>query len=98
MDERIRTLIENGVKLRHRSLFLVTGDKSRDQASLDALLYSLFSFIFCNSNNFALRWIQIVYLHYMLSKAVVKSRPTVLWCYKDKLELSRFFFLILLFL
>uniref|UniRef100_A0A2P2M6I1 RNA cytidine acetyltransferase n=1 Tax=Rhizophora mucronata TaxID=61149 RepID=A0A2P2M6I1_RHIMU len=24
----------------------------------------------------------------MLSKAVVKSRPTVLWCYKDKLELS----------
>ncbi|KAJ6918949.1 LOW QUALITY PROTEIN: hypothetical protein NC651_013029 [Populus alba x Populus x berolinensis] len=31
---------------------------------------------------------QIVNLHYMLSKAVVKSRPTVLWCYKDKLELS----------
>uniref|UniRef100_A0A6N2M944 RNA cytidine acetyltransferase n=1 Tax=Salix viminalis TaxID=40686 RepID=A0A6N2M944_SALVM len=30
----------------------------------------------------------IVYLHYMLSKAVVKSRPTILWCYKDKLELS----------
>ncbi|XP_048134806.1 RNA cytidine acetyltransferase 1-like isoform X3 [Rhodamnia argentea] len=24
----------------------------------------------------------------MLSKAVIKSRPTVLWCYKDKLELS----------
>ncbi|KAJ6737099.1 RNA CYTIDINE ACETYLTRANSFERASE 2 [Salix viminalis] len=61
VDERIRTLIENGVKLRHRSLFLITGDKSRDQ---------------------------IVYLHYMLSKAMVKSRPTVLWCYKDKLELS----------
>ncbi|KAF9678780.1 hypothetical protein SADUNF_Sadunf07G0071300 [Salix dunnii] len=31
---------------------------------------------------------QIVNLHYMLSKAVVKSRPSVLWCYKDKLELS----------
>ncbi|KAL9393653.1 hypothetical protein Peur_012938 [Populus x canadensis] len=61
VDERIRTLIENGVKLRHRSLFLIIGDKSRDQ---------------------------IVNLHYMLSKAVVKSRPTVLWCYKDKLELS----------
>ncbi|KAL2907286.1 RNA cytidine acetyltransferase 1 [Bienertia sinuspersici] len=30
----------------------------------------------------------IVNLHYMLSKAVVKARPTVLWCYKDKLELS----------
>ncbi|KAJ9177703.1 hypothetical protein P3X46_012893 [Hevea brasiliensis] len=59
VDERIRTLIENGVKLRHRSMFLIIGDKSRDQ---------------------------IVNLHYMLSKAVVKSRPTVLWCYKDKLE------------
>lgn len=61
MDDRIRTLIENGVKLRHRSMFLIVGDKSRDQ---------------------------IVNLHYMLSKSVVKSRPTVLWCYKDKLELS----------
>ncbi|KAK8653530.1 hypothetical protein V6N13_127525 [Hibiscus sabdariffa] len=61
VDERIRTLIENGVKSRHRSMFVIIGDKSRDQ---------------------------IVNLHYMLSKAVVKSRPTVLWCYKDKLELS----------
>ncbi|KAJ4715525.1 RNA cytidine acetyltransferase [Melia azedarach] len=61
VDERIRTLIENGVKQRHRSMFVIIGDKSRDQ---------------------------IVNLHYMLSKAVVKSRPTVLWCYKDKLELS----------
>ncbi|XP_010911901.1 RNA cytidine acetyltransferase 1 isoform X1 [Elaeis guineensis] len=61
VDDRIRTLIENGVKLRHRSMFVIVGDKSRDQ---------------------------IVNLHYMLSKAVVKSRPTVLWCYKEKLELS----------
>jgi N-acetyltransferase 10 len=90
VDERIRTLIENGVKLRHRSLFLIIGDKSREQARLDAPLNSLFSFYSCNCNNFALHWIQIVNLHYMLSKAVVKSRPTVLWCYKDKLELSRF--------
>jgi hypothetical protein len=34
--------------------------------------------------------VQIVNLHYMLSKAVIKVKPTVLWCYKDKLELSRF--------
>ncbi|KAK6924169.1 putative tRNA binding domain [Dillenia turbinata] len=61
VDERIRTLIENGVKTRHRSLFVIIGDKSRDQ---------------------------IVNLHYMLSKGMIKSRPTVLWCYKDKLELS----------
>ncbi|KAE7998202.1 hypothetical protein FH972_002768 [Carpinus fangiana] len=31
---------------------------------------------------------QIVNLHYMLSKAVIKAKPNVLWCYKDKLELS----------
>ncbi|XP_062148759.1 RNA cytidine acetyltransferase 1 [Alnus glutinosa] len=61
VDERIRTLIENGVKTRHRSMFVIIGDKSRDQ---------------------------IVNLHYMLSKAVIKAKPTVLWCYKDKLELS----------
>ncbi|XP_068320333.1 RNA cytidine acetyltransferase 1-like [Pyrus communis] len=61
VDERIRTLISNGVKNRHRSMFVIVGDKSRDQ---------------------------IVNLHYMLSNEVKKSRPTVLWCYKDKLELS----------
>ncbi|KAF5950828.1 hypothetical protein HYC85_012821 [Camellia sinensis] len=31
VDERIRTLIENGVKTRHRSMFVIIGDKSRDQ-------------------------------------------------------------------
>ncbi|XP_027368437.1 RNA cytidine acetyltransferase 1-like [Abrus precatorius] len=61
VDERIRTLIENGVKSRHRSMFVIVGDKSR---------------------------YQIVNLHYILSKAQIKSRPTVLWCYKTKLELS----------
>ena len=33
--------------------------------------------------------IQVVNLHYMLSKAVVKARPSVLWCYKKDLHLSR---------
>ncbi|KAJ7945318.1 RNA cytidine acetyltransferase [Quillaja saponaria] len=61
VDERIRTLIENGVKTRHRSMFVIIGDKSRDQ---------------------------IVNLHSILGKAQIKSRPTVLWCYKDKLEVS----------
>ncbi|XWS33239.1 hypothetical protein CRYUN_Cryun22dG0064400 [Craigia yunnanensis] len=81
VDERIRTLIENGVKTRHRSMFVIIGDKSRDQAP--PFSFSL-SFFFPSSLFFCL----IVNLHYMLSKAVVKSRPTVLWCYKDKLELS----------
>ncbi|KOO25261.1 n-acetyltransferase 10 [Chrysochromulina tobinii] len=58
VDSRVRTLIENGVKLRHRSLFIIVGDAGREQ---------------------------VVNLHYMLSKAVVKARPSVLWCYKKDL-------------
>ena len=58
VDARVRTLIENGVKLRHRSLFVIVGDGGREQ---------------------------VVNLHHMLSKAVVKARPSVLWCYKKEL-------------
>ncbi|KAJ4721525.1 RNA cytidine acetyltransferase [Melia azedarach] len=61
VDDRIRILIENGVKSRHRSMFVIIGDKSRDQ---------------------------IVNLHYMLSKAVTKRRPTVLWAYEKELDIS----------
>ena len=86
MDERIRTLIENGVKTRHRSMFVIIGDKSRDQV-LSAITRYFPSFLLRLLILFCFE--QIVNLHYMLSKAVIKSRPTVLWCYKDKLELSR---------
>ncbi|KAF4371673.1 hypothetical protein F8388_008613 [Cannabis sativa] len=61
VDDRIRTLIENGVKTRHRSMFVVVGDKYLDT---------------------------VKNLHYILTKAAVKSRPSVLWCYKNKLEIS----------
>lgn len=63
VDSRIRTLVENCVALRQRSLYVIVGDKGRDQ---------------------------IVNLHYMLSKSVVKARPSVLWCYKKDLYLSRY--------
>lgn len=33
IDNRIRVLIENGVQKRHRSLFVVVGDKGKDQVS-----------------------------------------------------------------
>ncbi|XP_061380876.1 RNA cytidine acetyltransferase [Danaus plexippus] len=59
IDNRIRVLIENGVKLGHRTMFLLVGDKSRDQVPI---------------------------LYDMLLKSTVKSRPTVLWCYKNKDE------------
>ena len=58
VDSRVRTLIENCVKTRHRSLFVIVGDGGREQ---------------------------VVNLHYMLSKAVVRARPSVLWCYKKEL-------------
>lgn len=61
VDSRIRTLVENCVKTRERSLFVIVGDKGREQ---------------------------VVNLHYMLSKTVVKARPSVLWCYKKDLYLS----------
>lgn len=61
LDNRIRILIENQVKNRHRSLFVVVGKKGREQ---------------------------VVVLHQMLSKAQVKARPTVLWCYKKELGFS----------
>jgi len=31
IDNRIRVMIENGVKLGHRTMFVIVGDKSRDQ-------------------------------------------------------------------
>ncbi|GLV37158.1 lethal (1) G0020 [Carabus blaptoides fortunei] len=61
IDNRIRVLIENGVKLGHRTVFAIVGDKGRDQ---------------------------VVILHHMLTKAEVKARPSVLWCYKKELGFS----------
>ncbi|XP_073977279.1 RNA cytidine acetyltransferase l(1)G0020 isoform X2 [Rhodnius prolixus] len=61
IDNRIRLLIENGIKTSHRSMFVVVGDKGRDQ---------------------------VMILHHILSKAVVKARPSVLWCYKKELGFS----------
>ena len=63
IDNRLRILIENGIKSFHRSLIVVVGDKGRDQ---------------------------VVILHHMLSKAQIKARPTVLWCYKKELEFSTY--------
>ncbi|XP_022238453.1 RNA cytidine acetyltransferase-like [Limulus polyphemus] len=61
IDNRIRVLIENGVVLGHRSMFVIVGDKGRDQ---------------------------VVIIHHMLSKATVRTRPSVLWCYKKELGFS----------
>lgn len=31
IDNRIRLMIENGVKMKHRTMFVIVGDKGRDQ-------------------------------------------------------------------
>ncbi|XP_050079625.1 RNA cytidine acetyltransferase [Anopheles maculipalpis] len=59
IDNRIRVMIENGVKLGHRTLFVIVGNKARDQVPI---------------------------LYDILTKASVKARPPVLWCYKNKDE------------
>ncbi|XP_051822028.1 RNA cytidine acetyltransferase [Antechinus flavipes] len=61
VDNRIRVLIENGMAQRQRSLFVLVGDRGKDQ---------------------------VVILHHMLSKAAVRARPSVLWCYKKELGFS----------
>lgn len=33
IDNRIRVMIENGVKLKHRTMFVIVGDKGRDQVN-----------------------------------------------------------------
>lgn len=33
IDNRIRVMIENGVKLNHRSMFIIIGDKAKDQVN-----------------------------------------------------------------
>lgn len=38
IDNRIRVLIENGVKLGHRTLFVLVGEKGRDQVSFTRIV------------------------------------------------------------
>ena len=38
IDNRIRVLIENGVKTGHRTMFVVVGDKGRDQVSIQCAM------------------------------------------------------------
>uniref|UniRef100_A0A6T6YLF8 RNA cytidine acetyltransferase n=1 Tax=Amorphochlora amoebiformis TaxID=1561963 RepID=A0A6T6YLF8_9EUKA len=58
VDTRVRTLIENGVKMGHRTMFVVVGDRAKEQ---------------------------VANLHFILSKATVTNRPSVLWCYNKDL-------------
>lgn len=39
VDNRIRVLIENGVHTGHRSMFVIVGDKGRDQVNVECNKY-----------------------------------------------------------
>lgn len=39
VDARLRTLIENGVKTRHRSMICIVGDKGKDQVTTLNITY-----------------------------------------------------------
>ena len=51
IDDRIKVLLENGIKLKHRSLFVIVGDRGRDQVKLkngqDVYLHRLLISITC---------------------------------------------------
>ena len=55
IDNRLRILIENGIKSNHRSLIVVVGDKGRDQVkSLNTIFSKSINFILgCNSSSYA---------------------------------------------
>lgn len=40
IDSRIRTLIENGVHTRQRSMFVIVGDRGRDQVPFSSSLFN----------------------------------------------------------
>lgn len=42
IDNRIRVMIENGVKLGHRTMFIIVGDKARDQVRSGKIIENIF--------------------------------------------------------
>jgi hypothetical protein len=88
VDDRVRALIENGVKTHHRSLLVLVGDHGEYSWVVRPPLLR---------SSVAIRgadlWRpagkdQVVNLHYILSRTQVKARPSVLWCYKRELGFS----------
>lgn len=61
IDSRITNLVENSVKLNHRSLFFIVGDRGKDR---------------------------VADFYMLLSKLDMRSRSSILWCYKEDLGFS----------
>lgn len=61
IDSRITTLVENSVKLNHRCMYFIIGDRGKDR---------------------------VADFYMLLAKADMRSRGSVLWCYKEELGFS----------
>lgn len=48
IDNRIRVMIENGVKMKHRTMFVIVGDKGRDQVNFFYFPCLMDSHYICN--------------------------------------------------
>lgn len=57
-------------------------------AGLGHMLPAMYSYVASQRQGCVV--VQVVILHHMMSKAVVKARPSVLWCYKKELGFSRY--------
>lgn len=69
IDNRIRLMIENGVKLKHRTMFVIVGDKGRDQV--------------CLQNN--MRYIELLKCHFRCQFCMIcwsnhQLKPDQLFC------------------
>lgn len=97
IDNRIRVMIENGVKLGHRTMFIIVGDKARDQVRwIEVFVCFVKVIFFCWNTCYSEPQVPILYD--MLTKSTVKARPTVLWCYKNKDEaISKYVALLTMF-
>ena len=72
-------------------MFVLVGDKGRDQVrARDARSRSRVTPASLSPRPApAPAALQVVILHHILSKASVRARPSVLWCYKKELGFSR---------
>jgi len=74
LDQRIPTLIANGLATSHRSFFLMVGDLQRSHAQIVNLHFLLSQSIAGLANPSA--------------SQIKNPRPSVLWCYKKELGFS----------
>eukprot|EP00976_Prorocentrum_cordatum_P112231 1195500-Prorocentrum_minimum.AAC.12 len=93
IDNRVRTLIENGIKTRHRSIVVIVGDKGRDQVGHPLIPPCMHrkAILVAQVPSHGVGAVGGHRCAPCDARAVVKARPSVLWCYKTELHFSRYY-------